>query len=117
MAREFCERGSLTVWGAGSRMMQYVYIDDVIAYMIHGLGIEPGLYNLGGNEYVSISKTATVIAAFFKAEVCYLRDKKEGETLPFMDNEKLKRATGVDIYAPLADALRRYLVDLPCPVS
>lgn len=109
MAKEFKERGTLTVWGAGARMMQYVHIDDVIAYILHGLRIPPGIYNLGGNEYASIGETAKIIADYFATDVRYLRDRKEGETLPFMENVKLKHVVGADLFVALTSSLRWYL--------
>ena len=38
----------------------------------------------------------------------FLRDKKEGETLPFMDTSKLKRAME-DHFTPFKESLREYL--------
>jgi len=111
MARECLETGELTVWGAGSRKVQYVYIRDVLTYITEARVLQPGIYNLGGNEYVSIAEIASMIADFFGASLVFLKDKKEGETLPFMDTAKLKRSS-VDQITPLKDSLNEYLESL-----
>jgi nucleoside-diphosphate-sugar epimerase len=108
LAKECLVSGKLTVWGAGTRMMQYVDIGDAVRYILGAGSVDPGVYNLGGNEYTSVAETATAIANFFGVKVEFLRDKKEGETLPLMDTTKLKRAFG-DQITPFAKSLRSYL--------
>jgi dTDP-4-dehydrorhamnose reductase len=109
LAQECIENNKVTVWGTGNRMMQYIYMKDVVNYIVEGFTLESGIYNLGGNEYVSVSETAKQIAEFFSAEVELLKDKPEGETLPFMDSTKLKTVLGKDLITPLPDALKEYL--------
>ncbi len=108
MAKECLEAGKLTVWGAGLRRMQYVYMQDVLTYIGQAFTGTPGILNLGGSEYPSVAESAEAIAAFFGAEVAYLRDKKEGDTLPFMDTAKLRHSTN-DFFTPFRDSLNEYL--------
>ena len=70
--------------------------------------MEPGIYNLGGEEYVSVADTAKLISDFFSSKVVFLKDKKEGQTLPFMDTSKLKNASANHI-TPFKKALNEYL--------
>ena len=109
MVQECKKDGRLTVWGSGSRKMQYVHLPDVVKCTIRALSIEAGTFNLGGDEYETVADTAAAIARFFGADLEFLRDKKEGMTLPFMDNQKLKTATGADLYTPFSQALEHYL--------
>lgn len=106
---ECLEKGKLTVWGTGKRMMQYVYNEDVIKNIINGLFLEPGLYNLGGDDYISVAETSRILAEHFNIEVEFLNNKKEGETLPFMDNEKLKKVNINVEFTPFKDAITEYL--------
>ena len=110
MARECIDKGSLTVWGTGSRMMQYIYMQDVINCILKAVepSFAPGVYNLGGSEYLSVADSAKMIAAFFKAKVIFLKDKPEGDTLPFMDIAKLKHSSAPSI-TPFKDSLNEYL--------
>ncbi len=108
MAKECLETGRLTVWGTGSRKMQYIYMKDVITYICEVFTLQPGIYNLGGNEYLSVAEAAKMIADFFGASLVFLKDKKEGETLPFMETAKLKRSLA-DHISPFKDSLKEYL--------
>lgn len=108
MAKECLETGKLTVWGTGSRKMQHVYMQDVITYIYAAFTLQPGIYNLGGNEYLSVAESAKMIADFFGVSLVFLKDKKEGEMLPFMDTAKLKRSSA-DHITPFKDSLKEYL--------
>jgi len=108
MAKECQETGRLTIWGAGSRRMQYVLMQDVLTYIGRAFTLPPGIYNLGGGDYVSVAESAETIARFFGAQVVFLRDKKEGDTLPFMDTAKLRQSSG-DFFTPFTDSLAEYL--------
>ena len=108
MAKECLESGSLTVWGAGSRKMQYVSMQDVLTYICEAFTLQPGVNNLGGSEYPSVAESAGAIAEFFRAKVVFLDGKKEGETLPFMDTAKLKQSVA-NHFTPFSDSLNEYL--------
>ena len=73
----------------------------------------PGLYNLGGFDYTSVSEAATQIASFYGAEVAYLADKPEGDTLPFMNTQKLRAATSEPNVYSFSEALETYLRAIP----
>lgn len=109
MVKECKEAKKVTVWGEGKRKMQYVFLQDVLRYVGEGPFLKPDIYNLGGNEYLSTQEAAQRVAQIFDADLVFLRDKKEGETLPFSDNSKIKEACGKDFFTPFALALREYL--------
>lgn len=79
----------IQIWGKGKRKMQYIYIEEVIKSILKSFSLTPGIYNLGGNDYDSVLKTAEQIADFFGSKLIFLDDKIEGYTLPYMDNSKL----------------------------
>jgi UDP-glucose 4-epimerase len=108
MAKECFDTGKVTVWGSGSRNMQYSYIDDVVSYIAAAPALAPGLYNLGGDEYLTVAESAKLIAETLGAELVFLPDKREGETLPFMLTDKLKRSAGNHL-TPFVAALVGYL--------
>lgn len=108
-AKECLENGDINLWGSGSRKIQYIYMKDVINYVFAGLDMEPGLYNLGSDDYVTVADAAKTIAQFFKGKVNFLKNKPEGETLPFLSNHKIKAAVPDLRFTPFAPALTEYL--------
>jgi len=107
--RECLEKGEMGIWGSGSRKLQYVYNKDVVNCTFQSFNLEPGIYNLGGDEYVSVAEAGKTVADFFKAKVAFLKDKPEGETLPYLVNNKIKIALGKNFFTPLSSALTEYL--------
>ena len=111
MAMECLRNNKLTVWGAGSRKMQYVYMDDVLDCIVNGFTTDAGIYNLGGDEYITVSEVAKLIADFYDAEIVYLHNKKEGETLPFMSTMKLTKTLNKK-FNPSSNSITEYLQTL-----
>ena len=109
MALEAKKNKLLTVWGEGSRQMQYIYIEDVVKYILQSFPIDSGIYNLGANEYSTVLDTAKQIAKFFDVEIKNISDKKEGFTLPFMNNKKILSATNIDFTSNQSANLNTYL--------
>ena len=89
MAMEAKKNNEVTVWGRGNRKLQYVYIGDLMKYLISNKKYT-GIYNLGGKEYVKISFLTRKICDFFGSKIIFLNNKKEGETLSLMSTSKLK---------------------------
>lgn len=107
MIREAKEEGQVTVWGEGARMMQYVWIGDVVAAVETALTLPAGTYNLGGSEYVSVAAVAAAITEATAARVEFLREKQEGESLPFMRTDRITAAGWKA--TPLTQSLSRYI--------
>jgi nucleoside-diphosphate-sugar epimerase len=112
MAKEAINDKILTIWGEGLRKMQYIFIEDVIKHILKGLEIPSGIYNLGGNSYETVIATANHIAEYFGAKTKILPDKKEGVTLPFMDNRKLMNVLDQNYFSKHKLALNQYLDDI-----
>lgn len=102
--------GRVVVWGAGARKMQYVWIGDVIESLERALQLSPGLYHLGGDEYLSTAMAAEAIANRLGAEVVFDTSRREGMTLPRMDTTKLNAATGLR-WRPILDGIREYVAE------
>ena len=51
---------------------------------------KPDIYNLGANNYLTTSDVVKCIASATNAKINILDNKPEGETLPFMENNKIK---------------------------
>lgn len=99
---------TITVWGAGRRRVQYVYLGDVVRIVLAAaIGLAPGVYNLGGDDYASVAEAAELVSSIFGANVVFLTDRPEGETLPRLDTTRLRQASGL-AFTPLRDAIREY---------
>ena len=109
MAAECQANDRLTVWGEGKRRMQYVNLEEVVLSTLEAITLPPGLYNLGGADYTSVAATAGQIARFFGSDVEFLTDKQEGDTLPFLQTEKLRSSTPQYRSYPFSTALDTYL--------
>ncbi len=111
-AQECLKSNSLTVWGKGERTLQYIYMKDVVNIILRSFDLVPGIYNLGGDDYISVRDTAIDIAKFFRVKVNFLENKPEGETLPFLSNQKIKNTIKNDLFTPFSVALDEYLTSL-----
>lgn len=107
--QEGLSKGKITLWGLGKRKIQYIYIKDVINCVLKSFGLKAGIYNLGGNDYISVKDAARAIANFYQIKTTFLKDRPEGETLPFLHNHKIKTALKKKLFTPFATALKEYL--------
>ena len=89
MAIEAKKNNKVTIWGRGNRKLQYIYIGDLMKYLISNKKYN-GIFNLGGNEYVKITALTKMICNFFGSDAVFLKSKKEGETLTFMNTNKIR---------------------------
>ena len=92
MSIEAKKKNKVTIWGRGNRKLQYIYIADLMKYLISNKKYN-GIYNLGGKEYVKISALTKMICNFFGSNAVFLKNKKEGETLVFMSTKKIRGKT------------------------
>ena len=111
MVKEAINNRNLTIWGKGKRKIQYIFLEDVIKYILQTPKLIPGIYNLCGHNYNSIMKTADHIVEYFGIEKIILPDKKEGETIPKMDNAKVINALNHDYFSDHNVSLNKYLSD------
>ena len=109
LAKEAIENDSLTIWGKGLRKMQYVYIKDVIKCILNITKIKRGIYNVCGSEYNTIKQTAEKISKYFNSKITMLYEKREGETLPFMENKKITKLLNKQIFSDQDQSIQEYL--------
>jgi len=109
MIAEAFKDNKLDVWGKGNRKMQYVYVEDVVNYVLNSYSFPSGIYNLGSKDYVSISDAAKIITSHTSSSLNYLSDKKEGETLPFMLIDKLVNVSSENVPRSFKSALVQYI--------
>ncbi len=98
------------IWGNGSRKMQYIYMTDVIQYLIKSNNLN-GIYNLCGNEYVSLKKLSVMLRHYYDVSVYFDKSKKEGESLPKMTNNKIINKVG-NFYHNFEASLKDYITKI-----
>ena len=99
----------IDIWGNGDRKMQYIYIEDVVQSVLDSNLLKPGIYNLGGNDYLSVSEAASIISKKTSSRMNYLKDKPEGFTLPFMSIDKLRNENPGKSPKDIKTALNNYV--------
>jgi nucleoside-diphosphate-sugar epimerase len=112
MAQEAMNDKLLTIWGKGTRKMQYIFLEDVVKYILKAPELQSGIYNLSGHGYDTVMATANHIAEYFGVKTKILPDKKEGETLPLMDNKKVIDILDQDYFSDHNISLTQYLADI-----
>ena len=104
------KHGSISIWGDGSRRMQYVFLDDVLSATLGSEEIPYGIYNLGGDEYMNMMDVSAMIGQILGCRVSFDRSKAAGETLPFMINSKLCQEAAFE-FTSIEKSLETYLLD------
>ena len=86
------QRGEeITIWGRGKRVVQYIYIEDVMKVILASGSLRPGIWNIGGRNYRPVGDVARFISKLFGVRVRFLLDRKEGEMLPEIDTRRIRQ--------------------------
>ncbi len=109
MIKQAIDHKIVDVWGQGLRKMQYIYIDDVVQIIIDSNKFNPGIYNLGGIDYISVLETARIISTKTSTKINFLTEKTEGYTLPLMSIDKLKNENFGKVPQEITSTLGDYI--------
>ena len=109
---------TVTVWGTGKAMREFLYVDDMAAACLHVLGLSRDAYqkvtepmlshlNVGTGEDVTIRELAETVQKVvgFQGEIVWDTSKPDGTPRKLMDNAKL-RALGWQPNVKLEQGLR-----------
>ncbi len=109
---------TVTVWGTGKAMREFLHVDDMAAACLHVLGLSRGAYqqvtepmlshlNVGTGEDVTIRELAETVQKVvgFQGEIVWDSSKPDGTPRKLMDNGKL-RALGWQPTIKLEQGLR-----------
>lgn len=103
---------SLTIWGSGSPLRQFIYNVDLGKLMIwtlrHYTEISPLILSVGEEDEVSIKELALTVAESmnFKGKVVFDTTKSDGQYKKTASNAKLKRLLPEFKFTPLAEGLK-----------
>jgi UDP-glucose 4-epimerase len=82
------------VWGAGLRMNQYTFVDDIARGAVAALATDNEIVNLIAQEETSTGEIALLLREKFGFEVRFRRDRPEGKSMPYMSSRKAVRHLG-----------------------
>lgn len=95
---------SVTIWGTGTPMREFLYIDDMAAACLHVMSLDKAIYNqqtqpmlshinVGFGKDISISDTAITIAQVvgYQGQITFDTSKPDGTPRKLMDSTCLNR--------------------------
>lgn len=90
------KKPNVTVWGSGSVLREYIYVDDlaraVVLMLIHKRKC-PNLINIGSGQEISIKNLAKIIKKIvkFKGAILFDKTKQEGMKRRILDSSKINK--------------------------
>jgi len=85
---------SVTIWGSGKPLREFLHVDDLAAGCLRLLGEEnpPDLVNIGAGEEISIAELAKKVAAAvgYQGEIFNDTSKPDGTMRKIMDNSRIR---------------------------
>ena len=101
---------SVTLWGTGVALREFLYSEDLAEAVLHVLDhySEPGPINIGFGEDISIKELATIIAGVvgFTGEIRWDSTKPDGTPRKILDSGRI-RALGWEPKVGLHEGIRR----------
>jgi nucleoside-diphosphate-sugar epimerase len=111
IARAFLGQSPFEVWGDGTQIRNWTYIDDIVEGTIRaGEKINDGTaVNLGTMERISVIDCAKMVCEFtgHKAEIKLRKDMPTGPLNRVADNSLAKRLLGWEPKVPFREGLKR----------
>jgi nucleoside-diphosphate-sugar epimerase len=111
IARAFLKQNPFEVWGDGTQIRNWTYIDDIVAGTIAaGEKIDDGTaINLGTMERIKVIDAAKMVMEFtgHKAEIKLLPNMPTGPLNRVADNSLAKKLTGWEPKVPFREGLKR----------
>ena len=99
MIRKFHEakennHSSVTLWGSGKSMREFLFVDDLAAAVIHTLetDLPEHLYNIGTGKDLTIKELALIIQKIIghKGDIVWDTSKPDGTPRKLLDVSKMK---------------------------
>lgn len=102
----------LEVWGAGERMNQYTYVEDIAAGSVAALEQSNEILNLISPDETSTGDLARLMEERFGFDATFRTDKPEGASVAYMSSRKAVRLLGWSP-TPLAEAVEQMAAIAP----
>ena len=109
--KAFLCQDSLTVFGTGAPLRQFIYSEDLAKLIVwtleHYKSVEPLVLSVGPEQEVSIAKVAELIANEFGKSICYDTSKSDGQYKKTASNAKLKTLIPDFEFTPIEEGIRK----------
>ena len=92
MIDEARRTGQISIWGDGSRRVQFTYLPDIINLIIHAMGIESGIYNIANEQRIKLVDVSREISRRLNVDYIINENKPEGPRFPYVLNHKILSA-------------------------
>lgn len=111
IARAFIKQSPFEVWGDGSQIRNWTYIDDIVeGTILAGEKIEDGTaVNLGTMERIRVLDAVKMVCDFtnYKVEIKFRPDMPTGPLNRVADNSLAKKILGWEAKVPFREGLKR----------
>jgi nucleoside-diphosphate-sugar epimerase len=111
IARAFIKQSPFEVWGDGSQIRNWTYIDDIVeGTILAGEKIEDGTaVNLGTMERIRVLDAVKMVCDFtnYKVEIKFRPDMPTGPLNRVADNSLAKKLLGWEAKVPFREGLKR----------
>ncbi len=109
--KAFLCQDSLTVFGTGAPLRQFIYSEDLAKLIVwtleHYKSVDPLVLSVGPEQEVSIAKVAELIANEFGKSICYDTSKSDGQYKKTASNAKLKTLIPDFKFTPIEEGIRK----------
>ena len=112
MISESKNKGAITIWGDGTRRVQFTDISDIAEAVLCSLQIKPGIYNIVNQERIEARTVAELIGKHFGVPFSLDKGKPEGPRFPFESSEKFLNQAKEFSFTPFAKGLGNILEGL-----
>lgn len=109
MIDEARKTGQISIWGAGSRRVQFTYLPDIINLIIHAIGIGSGIYNIANGQRTMLVDVAREISKRMNVGYVINEDKPEGPRFPYVSNHKILSEVHNFSFTPFSIGLEKIL--------
>lgn len=107
-----CGRDYIDVWGDGSQVRDFVYVDDIVSLILEGVHsskYDNDIYNVSTNEGVTIKRVIEIIQEVMEADDIQIRwdtTKPTGILKKVCDNTKIKSVSPDLRFTSIEEGLR-----------
>ena len=112
MIHEARRTEQITIWGDGSRRVQFTYLPDIINLMVHAMDMKSGIYNIANGQRIKLVDVAREISKRLNVDYVINEDKPEGPRFPYVSNQKILSAVHEFSFTPFSIGLEKILEDL-----
>jgi UDP-glucose 4-epimerase len=94
----------LTVFGDGTQTRAFSHVSDIVRPMVDSLDVAPDLFNIGGEQVMTIGDLAGLVADIFGGDVVHLPSRYETKHA-WCDHTHARRILGFDPTVPFTEGL------------